>query len=246
MSEVTSRTSASRGRGSGRGGRGGFAGRGGRRPNGDKADHKADDSLAAFEDEGDFGELRKQYGDKTSVIREMFPDWSEADVLFALQETNGDENEAVTRIAEGMCGLFSCPALSSPHAATLHIHKLLEDVARPTLSPLNPPHMLILLLTCDRYRYHLAMGRGLKAQEGFPSQGQGASSCAFERRDVYRSSSRPRRPCCIRGTRPRSSYGSRGSQHSWPICPCCSYQRRSSQGEPAIVHSHRGVICLGQ
>ncbi|KAI8691003.1 CUE domain-containing protein [Fusarium sp. Ph1] len=101
MSEVTSRTSASRGRGSGRGGRGGFAGRGGRRPNGDKADHKADDSLAAFEDEGDFGELRKQYGDKTSVIREMFPDWSEADVLFALQETNGDENEAVTRIAEG-------------------------------------------------------------------------------------------------------------------------------------------------
>jgi hypothetical protein len=113
MSEVTSRTSASRGRGSGRGGRGGFAGRGGRRPNGDKADHKTDDSLAAFEDEGDFGELRKQYGDKTSVIREMFPDWSEADVLFALQETNGDENEAVTRIAEGMCGLFSCPALSS-------------------------------------------------------------------------------------------------------------------------------------
>ncbi|KAF4962706.1 hypothetical protein FSARC_9267 [Fusarium sarcochroum] len=101
MSEVTSRTSASRGRGSGRGGRGGFAGRGGRRTNGDKPEHSTADSQGAFEDEGDFGELRKQYGDKTSVIREMFPDWSEADVLFALQETNGDENEAVTRIAEG-------------------------------------------------------------------------------------------------------------------------------------------------
>ncbi|KAM5525136.1 rnapii degradation factor def1 [Fusarium oxysporum f. sp. phaseoli] len=101
MSEVTSRTPASRGRGSGRGGRGGFAGRGGRRTNGDKPDHSTADSQGAFEDEGDFGELRKQYGDKTSVIREMFPDWSEADVLFALQETNGDENEAVTRIAEG-------------------------------------------------------------------------------------------------------------------------------------------------
>ncbi|KAH7171023.1 hypothetical protein EDB81DRAFT_636578 [Dactylonectria macrodidyma] len=102
MSDATSRASASRGRGSGRGGRGGFAGRGGRRTNGDKLDHKADESLGAFDDEGgDFGELRKQYGDKTSVIREMFPDWSEADVLFALQETNGDENEAVTRIAEG-------------------------------------------------------------------------------------------------------------------------------------------------
>ncbi|KAJ6790241.1 hypothetical protein PWT90_06849 [Aphanocladium album] len=99
MSEVTSRSSASRGRGSGRGGRGGFAGRGGRRPNGDKADHS--DSPAAFDDDGDLGELRKLYGDKTSVIREMFPDWSEADVLFALQETNGDQSEAVTRIAEG-------------------------------------------------------------------------------------------------------------------------------------------------
>lgn len=101
MSEVASRPSASRGRGSGRGGRGGFAGRGGRaRTNGDKSDHK-DENLGAFEDEGEFAELRKQYGNKTSVIREMFPDWSEADVLFALQETNGDENEAVARIAEG-------------------------------------------------------------------------------------------------------------------------------------------------
>lgn len=107
MSDATSRPSASRGRGSGRGGRGGFAGRGGRRTNGDKPEHKGDESLGAFDDEGgDFGELRKQYGDKTSVIREMFPDWSEVDVLFALQETNGDENEAVTRIAEGTCGLF--------------------------------------------------------------------------------------------------------------------------------------------
>ncbi|OAQ95990.1 hypothetical protein LLEC1_01665 [Akanthomyces lecanii] len=59
------------------------------------------DSPTAFDDDGDLGELRKLYGDKTSVIREMFPDWSEADVLFALQETNGDQSEAVTRIAEG-------------------------------------------------------------------------------------------------------------------------------------------------
>ncbi|PTB76186.1 hypothetical protein M440DRAFT_1422307, partial [Trichoderma longibrachiatum ATCC 18648] len=102
MSEVISRPSASRGRGSGRGGRGGFAGRGGRRANGDQTDHKtADDNLGAFEDEGEFAELRKQYGDKTGVIREMFPDWSEADVLYALKETNGDATEAATRIADG-------------------------------------------------------------------------------------------------------------------------------------------------
>lgn len=124
MSEVASRPSASRGRGSGRGSRGGFAGRGGRtgrtssRTNGDSQDLKHE-NLGAFEDEGEFGELRKLYGSKTSVIREMFPDWSEADVLFALQETNGDENEAVARIAEGayipfpLCNMFfshvACP-----------------------------------------------------------------------------------------------------------------------------------------
>lgn len=101
MSEVASRSSASRGRGSGRGGRGGFAGRGGRRPNGDKPDQKLAETPTAFDDDGDVGELRKQYGDKTSIIREMFPDWSEVDVLFALQETNGDQEEAVTRIADG-------------------------------------------------------------------------------------------------------------------------------------------------
>lgn len=103
MSEVISRPSASRGRGSGRGGRGGFAGRGGRRSNGENF-KTADDNLGTFEDEGEFAELRKQYGDKTSVIREMFPDWSEPDVLYALKETNGDETEAVTRIAEGTWG----------------------------------------------------------------------------------------------------------------------------------------------
>jgi hypothetical protein len=109
MSEVISRPSASRGRGSGRGGRGGFAGRGGRRANGDKTDHKtADDNLGTFEDEGEFAELRKQYGDKTSVIREMFPDWSEADVLYALKETNGDETEAVTRMADCTLGDKFC------------------------------------------------------------------------------------------------------------------------------------------
>lgn len=121
MSEATSRSSASRGRGSGRGGRGGFAGRGGRRPNGDKPDQS--DSLGAFDDEGDLGELRKLYGDKTSVIREMFPDWSEADVLFALQETNGDQSEAVTRIAEGRLAIFSF-ALPGPSTREHAMHPM--------------------------------------------------------------------------------------------------------------------------
>ncbi|GKT63232.1 RNA PolII degradation factor DEF1 [Colletotrichum tofieldiae] len=103
MSEVQTRPAASRGRGSGRGGRGGFASRGGRtsvRPNGDKFDSK-NDADDAFEDQGELGELKKQYGSKAPLIKELFPDWSEQDILYALQETDGDENLAVTRIAEG-------------------------------------------------------------------------------------------------------------------------------------------------
>ncbi|ERT00672.1 rnapii degradation factor [Sporothrix schenckii 1099-18] len=100
-SEVQSRPAATRGgRGAARGGRGGFAGRGStRRTNGDAKND--DSSPVSLEDEGEIGQLKKLYGAKTSLIRELFPDWSEVDVLFALRETDGDENLTVTRIAEG-------------------------------------------------------------------------------------------------------------------------------------------------
>ena len=106
MSEVQSRPAAPRGRGSGRGGRGGFATRGGGRPgarpgaNGDSK-HDTNSSLPTLDDEGEVGQLKQQYGTKVEVIKEMFPDWSEVDILFALRETDGDENLTVTRIAEG-------------------------------------------------------------------------------------------------------------------------------------------------
>ncbi|KAK4251399.1 hypothetical protein C7999DRAFT_28132 [Corynascus novoguineensis] len=107
MSEVHSRPAAPRGRGSGRGGRGGIAARGGGRAgtrsaatNGDSK-HDTDSSLPTLEDEGEIGELKQKYGSKVAVIKEMFPDWSSVDILFALQETDGDENLTVTRIAEG-------------------------------------------------------------------------------------------------------------------------------------------------
>lgn len=99
-SELQSRTAASRGgRGATRGGRGGFAGRNStRRSNGET---KHEDSLDSLEDEGEIGQLKKLYGDKTPIVKEMFPDWSEVDILFALRETDGDIEHAVTSIAEG-------------------------------------------------------------------------------------------------------------------------------------------------
>ncbi|KAI0841163.1 hypothetical protein F5Y06DRAFT_214487 [Hypoxylon sp. FL0890] len=102
MAEVQARSQAppSRGRGGGRGGRGGFANRSStnRRTNGDKLTTADATTLV---DDGDVSQLRKQYGGKLDTIKELFPHWSDADILYALKETDGDVEVAATRIAEG-------------------------------------------------------------------------------------------------------------------------------------------------
>ncbi|KAL9607399.1 MAG: hypothetical protein Q9167_007689, partial [Letrouitia subvulpina] len=103
MSEVRSRPSGSRGRGLGRGGRGGHSSRGGgragsRQTNGDPLSlvesHK-------YEDEGEIGELKRMYSSKLVTIKEMFPDWTDEDIVFALQETGGSLEDTIDRISEG-------------------------------------------------------------------------------------------------------------------------------------------------
>ena len=99
MSEVKSRPSIPRGRGSGRG-RGGYrAGRGGsRQANGHKEELPAE---TPYEDQGELGQLKKMYASKLSTIKEMFPDWTDEDLVFALQETSGDLERTIDRISEG-------------------------------------------------------------------------------------------------------------------------------------------------
>lgn len=124
MSEVQSRPPAARGRGSGRGGRGGMQStRGGSRtagrpaaPNGDSHKLDTDSSLPTLEDEGEVGQLKKQYGQKVGFIREIFPAWSDVDILFALKEVDGDENLAVTRISDGSIEQWG--EVSKPKKAT--------------------------------------------------------------------------------------------------------------------------------
>lgn len=112
MAEIQSRTQnlTTRGRGGGRGGRGGFGGRhtSARRANGDKI---AAVEPIAFDDDGDIAQLRKQYGEKLGLIKELFEDWSDADILYALKETDGDVELTATRIAEGVspANLFLFP-----------------------------------------------------------------------------------------------------------------------------------------
>ncbi|KAI4179627.1 MAG: hypothetical protein L6R41_007728 [Letrouitia leprolyta] len=102
MSEVRSRPSGLRGRGSARGGRGGQNSRGPRgsnRPtNGDLPEPASDPAL---EEEGEIGELKRKYSSKLSTIKEMFPDWTNEDIVFALQETEGNLEATIERISEG-------------------------------------------------------------------------------------------------------------------------------------------------
>ena len=103
MSEVKSRPSGPRGRGSTRGGRGGFSSRGGRggsrQTNGNKPDIAAE--TPSYKDEGEIGELKKAYAASINTVKEMFPDWTGEDIAFALQETDGDLAATIERISEG-------------------------------------------------------------------------------------------------------------------------------------------------
>ncbi|KAI9835987.1 MAG: hypothetical protein M1837_003554 [Sclerophora amabilis] len=103
MSEVPTRSSAPRGRGS-RGGRGGYGPRGGARggsrhaTNGDKL---TSPSISAFEEGGEIGELKKKYAGQLKMMQELFPDWTDEDIVYALQETDGDLEGTIDRITEG-------------------------------------------------------------------------------------------------------------------------------------------------
>merc|ERR1712225_142728 len=46
-------------------------------------------------------QLKKMDGSKVTTIKEMFPDWTDEDVVFALQETDGDLETTVDRITDG-------------------------------------------------------------------------------------------------------------------------------------------------
>lgn len=103
MSETQStRAGSSRGRGGSRGGRGGF--RGGRTSSRTKKDDNDQENTppVALDDQGEVGELKRKFGDKVPLLREVCPGWSDEDLVFALQETNGDTEAAVDRISSGM------------------------------------------------------------------------------------------------------------------------------------------------
>ena len=109
MSEADTRPPPSRGRSTIRGGRGGF-GRGG--PRGGRKNLNGtttetivvDDSL---EDQGELGEMKKKYLTELSMLKELFPDWTDVDLVFALQEADGDVSSTVDKITQGNVSQFA-------------------------------------------------------------------------------------------------------------------------------------------
>ena len=45
--------------------------------------------------------MKKKYSDTLPTLKELFPDWKDEDLVFALEDSNGELEEAIERITEG-------------------------------------------------------------------------------------------------------------------------------------------------
>ncbi|KAI9320998.1 hypothetical protein BX666DRAFT_1913508 [Dichotomocladium elegans] len=50
----------------------------------------------------DLKRLKSRYGSHLGTLRELFPDWSDDDLIFAIQDADGDLEVAIDRISEGL------------------------------------------------------------------------------------------------------------------------------------------------
>ncbi|KAF8462992.1 hypothetical protein BDZ91DRAFT_826309 [Kalaharituber pfeilii] len=97
MSEAQHR--APRGRVATRGARSGnsFGSRGGFRGSRVNGDSNASSS----EDQGEVGQLKKQYADELAKVKEVVPNWSDDDIVSALKDFQGDVVLTINRLTEG-------------------------------------------------------------------------------------------------------------------------------------------------
>ncbi|KAG9672497.1 hypothetical protein KCU99_g536, partial [Aureobasidium melanogenum] len=108
MSDFDSRPVASRGRSSTRGGRASHP-RGAPRQsqtssNANSSSVQFDD---AFDEQGELGNMKKTYSTQLSFMRDMFPDWTDDDLVFAIAEADGDVQIVIDRITQGNVSQFA-------------------------------------------------------------------------------------------------------------------------------------------
>ena len=65
--------------------------------NGDSKDSTSFDET----DQGELGQMKKKYSSQLSSLKEVFPGWADVDLLFALEETDGDLDRTIDHISEG-------------------------------------------------------------------------------------------------------------------------------------------------
>lgn len=51
--------------------------------------------------------MKKKYSSTLPMLKEMFPDWTDDDLVFALEDADGDIGEAAAHITEGTHWVFS-------------------------------------------------------------------------------------------------------------------------------------------
>lgn len=102
MSDFDSRPVASRGRSSTRGGRAGYQRSA---PRQSATSSTAPSSSVQFDesldDQGELGHMKKTYSTQLSFMRDMFPDWTDDDLVFAIAEADGDVQIVIDRITQG-------------------------------------------------------------------------------------------------------------------------------------------------
>lgn len=59
-------------------------------------------------EQNDMKKLKSKHASKLNTLKELFTDWSDEDLLFAIEEANGDLEVAVDRISEGEQKLMEC------------------------------------------------------------------------------------------------------------------------------------------
>lgn len=59
--------------------------------------------------------MKKKYANTLPMLKELFPDWTDEDLVFALEDADGDLEEAIDRITEGS------PSISIQSVISCHI-----------------------------------------------------------------------------------------------------------------------------
>jgi hypothetical protein len=72
-----------------------------------KSDNQENLQPPSYDDEGDIGQLKKKYSSSVPTLKELFPDWTDEDIVFALEDANGDLEHAIERITDGALCLYS-------------------------------------------------------------------------------------------------------------------------------------------